>query len=121
MNGIKSLRNEHRKSSASTITLKNKLAHYAKDATDIEYLFPFGWGEIEGSPQQDQLSTLSRHEEFSGKSMKYFDEETERKIYSVSLLKLLAGASRSFMAFLTDAYYEEEVNGEVRSVLKIPS
>ncbi len=95
---------------------KNKLAHYAKEATDIEYEFPFGWGEIEGIHNRTNFD-LSRHEEFSGKSLKYFDEELKEK-YIPFIIETSAGASRSFMAFFIDAYYEEEVNGETRSVLK---
>jgi glycyl-tRNA synthetase len=95
----------------------DKLAHYAKEATDIEYLFPFGWGEIEGIHNRTDFD-LSRHEEFSGKSQKYFDEETKEKFIPF-IIETSAGASRSFMAFLVDAYNEEEVNGEMRVVLKL--
>lgn len=95
---------------------KDKLAHYAKEATDIEYLFPFGWGEIEGIHNRTDFD-LSRHQEFSGKSLKYFDEESKEKFVPY-IIETSAGASRSFMAFLIDAYYEEEVNGETRSVLR---
>ena len=95
---------------------KDKLAHYAKEATDIEYQFPFGWGEIEGIHNRTNFD-LSRHEEYSGKSMKYFDEESKEKFIPF-IIETSAGASRSFMAFLVDAYYEEEVNNEQRSVLK---
>lgn len=95
---------------------KDKLAHYAKEATDIEYLFPFGWGEIEGIHNRTNFD-LGRHEEYSGKSMKYFDEETKEKFVPF-IIETSAGASRSFMAFLVDAYNEEEVNGETRVVLK---
>ena len=95
---------------------KDKLAHYAKEATDIEYEFPFGWGEIEGIHNRTNFD-LSRHEEYSGKSMKYFDEESKEKFIPY-IIETSAGASRSFMAFLVDAYYEEEVNNEQRSVLK---
>ena len=94
----------------------NKLAHYAKEATDIEYEFPFGWGEIEGIHNRTDFD-LSRHEQFSGKSLKYFDEQSKEKFVPY-IIETSAGASRSFMAFLVDAYYEEEVNGEMRSVLK---
>jgi len=94
----------------------DKLAHYAKVATDIEYEFPFGWGEIEGIHNRTDFD-LSRHEEFSGKSLKYFDEAAKEK-YVPFIIETSAGASRSFMAFLIDAYYEEEVKGEKRSVLK---
>ena len=95
---------------------KNKLAHYAKEATDIEYEFPFGWGEIEGIHNRTDFD-LSRHEQYSGKSLKYFDEESKEKFVPY-IIETSAGASRSFMAFLIDAYYEEEVKGEIRSVLR---
>ena len=94
---------------------QNKLAHYAKEATDIEYLFPFGWGEIEGIHNRTNFD-LSRHEEYSGKSMKYFDEESKEKFIPF-IIETSAGASRSFMAFLIDAYREETVNDEQRIVL----
>ena len=95
---------------------KEKLAHYAKDATDIEYEFPFGWGEIEGIHNRTNFD-LTRHEQFSGKSLKYFDDESKEKFIPF-IIETSAGASRSFMAFLIDSYYEEEVKGEMRSVLK---
>lgn len=94
----------------------NKLAHYAKEATDIEYQFPFGWGEMEGIHNRTNFD-LSRHEQFSGKSLKYFDEESKEKLLPF-IIETSAGASRSFMAFLIDAYSEEEVNGEMRAILK---
>jgi len=99
-----------------------KLAHYAKDAYDIEYLFPFGWGEIEGVHNRTDYD-LARHEEFSGKGMKYFDEETKEK-YTPYVIETSAGASRSFMAFLVDAYHEEEAptaegGAETRVVMKL--
>ncbi|MCX7983984.1 MAG: glycine--tRNA ligase [Bacteroidetes bacterium] len=101
---------------------KEKLAHYAKDAYDIEYLFPFGWGEIEGIHNRTNYD-LSRHEQYSGKSMKYFDDETKEK-YVPYVIETSAGASRSFMAFLIDAYHEEEAptaegTTETRVVLKL--
>ncbi len=100
---------------------KEKLAHYAKDAYDIEFQFPFGWGEIEGVHNRTNFD-LSRHEEYSGKSMKYFDEETKEK-YTPFVIETSAGASRSFMAFLTGSYHQEEAptadgKTETRVVLK---
>lgn len=100
---------------------QNKLAHYAKEATDIEYEFPFGWGEIEGIHNRTDFD-LSRHEEFSGKSLKYFDEESKEK-FTPFIIETSAGASRSFMAFLIDAYNEEEAptadgKMEIRTVMK---
>jgi glycyl-tRNA synthetase len=100
----------------------DKLAHYAKDAYDIEYEFPFGWGEIEGIHNRTDYD-LSRHEEFSGKSMKYFDEASKEK-FAPFIIETSAGASRSFMAFLVDAYREEEAptadgKMETRVVMKL--
>ena len=95
---------------------KDKLAHYAKEATDIEYKFPFGWGEIEGIHNRTDFD-LSRHQQFSGKSQQYFDDELKEK-YIPYIIETSAGASRSFMAFLVNAYHEEQVNGELRVVLK---
>ncbi len=100
----------------------DKLAHYAKDAYDIEYAFPFGWGEIEGIHNRTDYD-LSRHEQFSGKSMKYFDEQTKEKFIPY-IIETSAGASRSFMAFLVDAYREEEAptadgKKEQRVVMKL--
>ncbi len=83
----------------------DKLAHYAKAAFDIEYKFPFGWGEIEGIHSRTNFD-LSQHEEFSGKSMRYFDDQTKEKFIPF-VIETSAGASRSFMAFLTAAYSEE--------------
>ncbi len=101
---------------------KDKLAHYAKDAYDIEYQFPFGWGEIEGVHNRTDFD-LSRHEQFSSKGMRYFDEETKEK-YVPFVIETSAGASRSFMAFLVDAYHEEEAptaegTTELRTVLRL--
>ncbi len=98
-----------------------KLAHYAKDAYDIEFRFPFGWGEIEGIHNRTDFD-LSRHQEFSGKNMQYFDDETKEK-YTPYIIETSAGASRSFMAFLVNAYAEEEAptaegTMEMRTVLK---
>jgi len=95
---------------------EDKLAHYAKVATDIEYEFPFGWGEMEGIHNRTNYD-LSKHEEYSGKSQKYFDDETKEKFIPF-IIETSGGVSRSVMAFLVDAYNEEEVNGETRVVLK---
>ena len=99
----------------------NKLAHYAKDAYDIEFLFPFGWGEIEGIHNRTNYD-LSRHQEYSSKSMQYYDDETKEK-FTPFIIETSAGASRSTMAFLVNAYNEEEAPSadgtmETRVVLK---
>lgn len=98
-----------------------KLAHYAKDAFDIEYQFPFGWGEIEGIHNRTDYD-LRRHEQYSGKSLQYFDDQTKEKFIPY-IIETSVGASRSFMAFLIDAYHEEEAptaegTMELRTVLK---
>ena len=95
---------------------EDKLAHYAKEATDIEYEFPFGWGEIEGIHNRTDFD-LGRHQEYSGKSQQYFDDESKEKFVPY-IIETSAGASRSFMAFLVDAYHEEEVKGEQRVVMR---
>ena len=99
-----------------------KLAHYAKDAYDIEYEFPFGWGEIEGIHNRTDYD-LTRHSEYSGKSMAYFDEESKER-YTPFIIETSAGASRSLMAMLVDAYCEEEAptadgKMETRVLLKL--
>ncbi len=99
-----------------------KLAHYAKDAYDIEFAFPFGWGEIEGVHNRTDFD-LSRHEQFSGKSLKYFDEQTKEK-FTPFIIETSAGASRSCLAFLVNAYAEEDAptgegTVETRVVLKL--
>ncbi|MCB2203351.1 glycine--tRNA ligase [bacterium] len=94
----------------------DKLAHYAKAAVDVEYAFPFGWGEIEGIHNRTNYD-LSRHQEYSGKSMEYYDQEADEK-YVPFVIETSAGASRSLMAFLVDAYQEEELEKETRTVLR---
>lgn len=98
---------------------EDKLAHYARAAVDIEYEFPFGWGEIEGIHNRTNFD-LTQHQQFSGKSLEYFDDSTKEK-FMPFIIETSAGASRSFMTFLIDAYHEEEVKGEKRSVLKFHS
>lgn len=93
-----------------------KLAHYARAAVDIEYEFPFGWGEIEGIHNRTDYD-LGRHAEFSGKKIEYFDQQANER-YIPYVIETSVGASRSTMAFLVDAYREEEVNGEKRTVLR---
>src|SRR6201988_435411 len=95
---------------------KDELAHYAKRTADIEYLFPMGWSELEGIANRTDFD-LKQHAQFSGKSLDYFDEETKQKIIPY-VIEPSAGADRGTLAFLVDAYREEEVKGEKRVVLK---
>jgi glycyl-tRNA synthetase len=89
---------------------KNELAHYAKACSDLEYKFPFGWSELEGIANRKDFD-LSQHEKFSGKDMKYFNEETKEKFWPY-VIEPSAGADRATLAFLVDAYDENE-KGEV--------
>ena len=95
-----------------------KLAHYAKAACDIEYLFPFGWGEINGTHNRTDFD-LTRHQEYSGKSMEYFDEQTREK-YIPYIIESTYGLDRHFLAIMFESLTEEPVGGnDVRRVLKI--
>jgi glycyl-tRNA synthetase len=95
---------------------KDELAHYAKRTADIEYLFPMGWSELEGIANRTDFD-LKQHAQFSGKALEYFDDESKRKVVPY-VIEPSAGADRATLAFLVDAYHEEEVRGEKRVVLK---
>ena len=95
-----------------------KLAHYAKAACDIEYLFPFGWGEINGTHNRTN-SDLTRHTEFSGIPQMYLDPETNEK-YIPYVIESTYGLDRTVLALLFNAYNEESLeDGTTREVLKI--
>lgn len=94
-----------------------KLAHYAKEACDVEYLFPMGWGEIYGNHNRTDYD-LKRHQEFSGKSMEYLDPETNEK-YIPYVIESSCGADRLTLAILCDAYHEEELEDKTtREIMK---
>ena len=95
----------------------DELAHYAKACCDIEYRFPFGWAELEGIANRTDFD-LRRHAEHSGKDLSYFDEE-RRERYLPYVIEPSAGADRSTLAFLLDAYDEDEIEGETRIVLRL--
>lgn len=86
---------------------KDELAHYAKKAMDIEYQFPFGWKEIEGIHNRGDWD-LKRHSEFSGKDLSVLDQDSKEK-YIPWVIETSAGADRTALAFLLDAY--EEITG----------
>ena len=94
---------------------RGELAHYAKACSDIEYLFPMGWSELEGVASRTDYD-LTQHSKFSGKTLDYFDEETKQRFIPY-VVEPAAGADRAALAFLCDAYREEEVKGEKRVVL----
>ena len=97
---------------------KAELSHYSAATTDIEFLFPFGWGELWGIADRTNFD-LTQHQTHSGKSCEYFDPETGEK-YIPYVIEPSLGADRVTLAFLCDAYDEQEVgDGDVRTVLHL--
>jgi glycyl-tRNA synthetase len=94
-----------------------ELSHYSRGTTDIEYLFPFGWGELEGIAKRGSYD-LDRHSELSGKDLSYYDEEA-RSRYRPWVIEPALGVDRSLLAFLLDAYDEDVVENEERIVLRL--
>jgi len=95
----------------------DELAHYAKAASDIEYLFPFGWGELEGIANRTDFD-LRRHQEHSGRDLSYFDAATGERFLPY-VIEPAVGVDRIFITLLCDAYDEEVVRGERRVVLRL--
>jgi glycyl-tRNA synthetase len=95
---------------------KDELAHYAKRTVDIEYRFPIGWNELMGVANRTDFD-LKQHSQWSGKSLTYFDEDRKEHLVPY-VIEPSAGVDRSFLAFLVEAYREEEVRGEKRVVLR---
>jgi glycine--tRNA ligase len=94
-----------------------ELSFYSKGTTDIEFLFPFGWGELWGIADRTDYD-LGRHQEISGEPMEYFDDEKKEK-YIPYVVEPSLGADRVTLAFLCGAYDEEELEGgDVRTVLR---
>jgi glycyl-tRNA synthetase len=85
----------------------DELAHYAKDAYDIQYLFPMGWRELEGIHNRTDYD-LARHTEFSGKDMQYIDQDNNER-YIPYIIETSAGLTRNVLMILCDAYDEEQV------------
>jgi glycyl-tRNA synthetase len=97
---------------------QDELAHYARGCQDFEYQFPFGWSELEGVANRTNFD-LSQHEKFSGKDLKFFDEEA-KTAYVPFVIEPSAGADRATLAFLVDSYDEEtDDKGETRVVLRL--
>lgn len=97
---------------------KEELCHYSNATSDIEYMFPFGWGELWGIADRTDFD-LKRHQEFSGKSLEYFDPETNEK-YIPYVIEPSLGADRVALAFLCDAYNEEKLDEtDTRIVLRL--
>lgn len=97
---------------------KEELSHYSKGTTDLEYKFPFGWGELWGLASRTDYD-LTQHQQHANKSMEYLDPETNEK-YIPYVIEPSVGVDRLFLAFLVDAYTEETIeNGNTREVLKL--
>ncbi|MBT4785347.1 MAG: glycine--tRNA ligase [Candidatus Marinimicrobia bacterium] len=89
----------------------NELAHYAKEAWDIEFEFPFGWSEIEGIHNRTDYD-LARHQELSGKKMEVFDQQNNNRFLPF-IIETSAGLNRIMLAVLSDAYWNDEENNRV--------
>jgi len=96
---------------------QDELSHYSRGTTDIEYLYPFGWGELEGIARRGSFD-LDQHAKFSGKDLSYFDEESKSRVRPW-VIEPAAGVDRAMLAFLLDAYDEDVVEGEERIVLRL--
>jgi glycyl-tRNA synthetase len=94
-----------------------ELAHYAKCCSDIQFLFPMEWAELEGIANRGNFD-LSQHAKLSGKALDYFDDETQAR-YVPWVIEPSAGVDRSVLAFLLNAYEEEPDKDEIRTVLKL--
>jgi len=95
---------------------KNELAHYADMCEDIEYKFPWGWGELEGIASRRDYD-LKQHSQISGKDLSYFDEKKNKK-YIPFVIEPSAGVDRLALVLLLDNYHEEEVKGKARVVMR---
>lgn len=93
-----------------------KLAHYADAAQDIQYEFPIGWQEVEGIHSRTDFD-LKAHQEYSGKKMEYFDQQASEK-YIPYVVETSVGLDRTILTLLCEAYREEEVDGDSRTVMK---
>jgi glycyl-tRNA synthetase len=95
----------------------DELSHYSAATSDIEYLFPMGWSELEGIANRTDYD-LSRHAEFSGEKLEYFDQD-RGEAYVPYVIEPSVGVDRSMLAFMVDAYATEEVEGRRRTVLRL--
>ena len=95
----------------------DELSHYSTGTADVEFLYPWGWGELEGVANRTDYD-LTQHSKFSGEDLSYFDQESDTR-YVPHVIEPAAGATRAMMAFLLDAYAAEEVKGEKRVMLRL--
>ena len=95
----------------------SELAHYSAGTADVEFLFPWGWDELEGIANRGCFD-LTAHAEASGERLEYFDQASGER-YTPHVIEPAAGATRTMMAFLLAAYDEDVVGGEARTVLRL--
>jgi len=95
----------------------DELSHYSDQTADVEFKFPWGWGELEGIANRGDFD-LKQHAEHSGARIEYFDQANNER-YVPHVIEPAAGATRAWLAFLVAAYHEETVNDDVRTVLKL--
>jgi len=95
----------------------DELSHYSTGTSDIEFKFPWGWGELEGVAQRTDYD-LKQHAQHSGQKLDYFDQATNER-YVPFVIEPAAGATRTMAAFLLAAYDEDEVGGEARTILRL--
>src|ERR1700761_8144620 len=96
---------------------KDELSHYSSATSDIEYLYPIGWSELEGVANRGDFD-LTQHAQFSGQKLEYVDTASGER-YVPHVIEPAAGADRAALAFLVDAYDEDEIEGERRTVLRL--
>src|SRR3954470_1638352 len=94
-----------------------ELSHYSAGTSDVEFLYPWGWGELEGIANRTDFD-LKAHAAASGEKLEYFDQTTGER-YVPYVIEPAAGATRTMMAFLLAAYDEDEIGGEARTVLRL--
>jgi glycyl-tRNA synthetase len=95
----------------------DELSHYSSATSDLEFLFPTGWQELEGIANRGDYD-LRRHAEYSGEKLEYFDQGSGER-YVPYVIEPSAGVDRSLLAFVVDAYDEDEQEGERRTVLRL--
>jgi glycyl-tRNA synthetase len=96
---------------------EDELSHYSAGTVDVEYRFPWDWDELEGIANRTDYD-LKQHSEHSGEDLRYFDPDTNERFFPY-VIEPAAGATRTTFAFLIDAYDEETVNDETRTVLRL--
>jgi glycyl-tRNA synthetase len=96
---------------------EDELSHYSRATSDVEYLFPIGWSELEGIANRGDFD-LTQHARFSGQKLEYVDTATGER-YVPHVIEPAAGADRALLAFMVDAYDEDEIEREQRTVLRL--